>query len=367
MKDWYNGVEMEVDEIVKKAGYEFELHDTITEDGYILQLHRIPPKDDGHGKPVYIQHGLLCSSACWVTSGPKSLGFILHELGFDVWLGNFRGNAYGRRHTSLDPDYDKNFWRFTIHEHGIYDLPAGLKKCLAVTGRKSVSYIGHSMGTTSFLAMCSNNNNNQITDRINVAILLAPVVEPCNMSFPLKLVAPLAAHPLFAKSFESFGIQEFFPDWTVIKKIMTAPWLQSVYAVLLRYKFDPEATAIMKKVSNTFRTGRTSVYTLFHYSQMITKKSFLAYNWSAEEENVTRYQVCQPPKYHLELVKVPTVLFWSEKDAFASVADVVTLRNHLPDLRQVEKVKLCHIDYLWGETADTELYHPIGNVLQKFT
>ena len=59
----------------------------------------------------------------------------------------------------------------------------------------------------------------------------------------------------------------------------------------LRYKFDPEATAIMKKVSNTFRTGRTSVYTLFHYSQMITKKSFLAYNWSAEEENVTRFKM----------------------------------------------------------------------------
>ena len=28
-----------------------------------------------------------------------------------------------------------NFFRFTIHEHGIYDLPAGLKKCLAVTGK----------------------------------------------------------------------------------------------------------------------------------------------------------------------------------------------------------------------------------------
>ena len=26
-------------------------------------------------------------------------------------------------------------FRFTIHEHGIYDLPAGLKKCLAVTGK----------------------------------------------------------------------------------------------------------------------------------------------------------------------------------------------------------------------------------------
>ena len=32
----------------------------MTEDGYILQLHRLPPRADGHGSPVYLQHGLLC-------------------------------------------------------------------------------------------------------------------------------------------------------------------------------------------------------------------------------------------------------------------------------------------------------------------
>ena len=86
-------------------------------DGYIIQLHRIPARGGGGGGgggggvPVYLQHGLLCSSASWVTSGPASLGFVLSEAGYDVWLGNFRGNAYGRRHASLNPDLDKNFWK----------------------------------------------------------------------------------------------------------------------------------------------------------------------------------------------------------------------------------------------------------------
>lgn len=43
-----------------------------TSDGYLLTLHRIP----NPGKPViYLQHGVLSSSADWVVIGPqKALG-----------------------------------------------------------------------------------------------------------------------------------------------------------------------------------------------------------------------------------------------------------------------------------------------------
>ena len=127
----------------------------------------------------------------------------------------------------------------------------------------------------------------------------------------------------------------------------------------LRHKFDPAATYVMKMVSNTFRTGKTSIYTLLHYAQMVNQKSFAAYNWVVEEENLARYQINKPPNYVITEMDVPCALFWSERDNMASFADVKRLREELRNLKSVEKVDLSHIDYLWGENAHEELYQKI--------
>ncbi len=67
--------------MIAKQGYPVEQYTVTTEDCYILEIHRIPfGKNDepvaGEIRPVvYLQHGLLCSSADWVIAAPeKSLG-----------------------------------------------------------------------------------------------------------------------------------------------------------------------------------------------------------------------------------------------------------------------------------------------------
>ena len=66
------------------------------------------------------------SCSTWVVNLPdESLGFVLADLGYDVWLGNNRGNAYSREHVNYNVD-DKEFWDFSFHEMAIYDLPANV-------------------------------------------------------------------------------------------------------------------------------------------------------------------------------------------------------------------------------------------------
>jgi lysosomal acid lipase/cholesteryl ester hydrolase len=70
-----------------RHGYLAESHTLITDDGYILNIHRIPCGRSGCGsrarQPVFLQHGILASSADWVLSGPeKALGFLLADLGY---------------------------------------------------------------------------------------------------------------------------------------------------------------------------------------------------------------------------------------------------------------------------------------------
>jgi hypothetical protein len=59
-----------------KYGYPAEIHTVTTADNYILTIHRIPysPKSPAApNKPVvFLQHGILSSSADWIILGPES-------------------------------------------------------------------------------------------------------------------------------------------------------------------------------------------------------------------------------------------------------------------------------------------------------
>lgn len=91
-----------------------------------------------------MQHGFIDSADTWVVNNESlAPAFVLANEGFDVWLGNNRGNRYS--HRNLSPSVT-DFWNFTFQEMAMLDLPAAFRYIARVTGRK-IHYIGHSQGT----------------------------------------------------------------------------------------------------------------------------------------------------------------------------------------------------------------------------
>ena len=100
--------------MIRCHGYPAQTYEVTTDDGYILTMHRIAHGRSNAGdnfvRPVvFLQHGFLGSSIDFVIQHhSRSLGFILADNGYDVWMGNFRGNTYSRKHIILEPDNKRN-------------------------------------------------------------------------------------------------------------------------------------------------------------------------------------------------------------------------------------------------------------------
>jgi lysosomal acid lipase/cholesteryl ester hydrolase len=58
-------------------------------------------------------------------------------------MANTRGNTYSRRHKTLNPE-GLEFWRFSIDELALIDLPTQIDFILTTTGAESTAFVGHS-------------------------------------------------------------------------------------------------------------------------------------------------------------------------------------------------------------------------------
>jgi len=150
---------------------------------------------------------------------------LLCDEGYDVWMGNNRGNVYSRNHTALSPDRDAAFWDFTFEDMAAFDLPAEIRYVLEyriggsrVAGnasarrlalpRRSLGYIGHSEGAMQAFAGFTMADNAAEADAVALFGALAPSVFLSHVTSPI--VRGLA-HAYAAELAAWFGWRELLP------------------------------------------------------------------------------------------------------------------------------------------------------------
>lgn len=110
-----------------------------------------------------------------MNSEDKALAFMLAREGFDVWMGNNRGNWFSVNHTKYSPK-QKEFWDFDFEEMGLYDVPAEIDYILETSeSDKLAAYIGHSEGTTQMF-IGSSMKPDYFKEKVELFIGFAPIV-----------------------------------------------------------------------------------------------------------------------------------------------------------------------------------------------
>ncbi|XP_055901809.1 lipase 3-like [Eupeodes corollae] len=351
--------------LVEKHGYPFEEHEVQTSDGYILTMHRIPYSarvETPEPRPVvFLMHGILCSSSDWVLLGPENgLAYILSDAGYDVWMGNARGNTYSKRHATMIPLLP-SFWNFDWHEIGMNDLPAMIDYALYETNQEQLHYIGHSQGTTTFLVLTS--KNLKFKNRIRSAHLIAPVAFMDNMKSPLvKLGGPLFGDP--NSWVNIFGNTELMPNSKLLEELGQQTCIDSssyqtlcsnIIFLFAGFDHDNLNASLIPEIMATTPAG-ASTNQIIHYAQEYVSGYFREFDLGRG--------LFKPKKYPIEKIDVPIFLYYSENDYMASVVDVEKLMRKLKSKTLMRAYKVPdpnwnHLNFLWGLNIKEQVYNAV--------
>ncbi|XP_040310185.1 lipase member K isoform X3 [Herpailurus yagouaroundi] len=332
---------MNISQIISYWGYPYEEYDVVTKDGYVLGIYRIP---HGRGCPrktpkpvVYLQHGLIASASNWICNLPNnSLAFLLADIGYDVWLGNSRGNTWSRKHLKFSPK-SREFWAFSLDEMANYDLPATINFIAEKTGQERLYYVGHSQGTT--IAFIAFSTNPELAKRIKIFFALAPVITVKYTQSPMKKLTTLSRKVVKAL----FGDKMFYPhtffDQFIATKVCNRKLFRHLCSNFLftLSGFDPKNLNMSRlDVYLAQSSAGTSVQTMLHWAQLT------------------------PPLYNVTKMQVPTAVWSGGHDRVADLKDV---ENLLPQIPRLIYYKLIphynHVDFYLGQDAPQEIYQDL--------
>ncbi|CAK1549662.1 unnamed protein product [Leptosia nina] len=363
--------------LIRKYGYPCEIHRVYTEDKYVLEMHRVPYGKENsvrENRPVvFLQHGLLSSSAEFVLMRPdKGLAYLLAEAGYDVWMGNARGNTYSRKHASLQTT-SSAFWKFSWHEIGYYDLPAMIDYVIKETGVQKMQYVAFSQGTTAFWVMTS--TRPEYNDKFTAMHAMAPIAYVGNIRSPvIRALAP------FTNSLERIlkliGANEILPNGNLNKlageKLCVEEAITQSLCTNLLFLFCGFDAEQLNKTMLPVVMGHTpagaSARQFVHFGQLYKSNRFARFDhgWWSNRRN---YGSFRPPSYNLSAIRVPIFLHYADNDWLSSPKDVDKLFKEVKSVVGKYRVpldKFNHLDFVFANDAKTLIYDRIIRIMSQF-
>lgn len=345
-------------QIIQPSGYRCSEHTIQTKDGYLLAIQRVSSRAGDvtvqRGPPILLQHGLFMGGDAWfLNSEEESLGFILADHGFDVWVGNVRGTRWGHGHVSLSTK-DKEFWDWSWEELALYDLAEMIHYVNLVTSSK-VFVVGHSQGTIMSLAAFTQPD---IVEMVEAAALLCPISYLNHVSAPLvlemvnvhldQMILAMGIHQLNFRSDLGVHLLDSVCDGHIdCNNLLSSITGDNCCFNDSRVEFYLE-----------YEPHPSSSKNLNHLFQMIRRGTFAKYDYGMLK-NLKKYGHFQPPTFDLKDIpeSLPLWMGYGGNDALADVTDVKHTLKELsskPELLYLENYG--HIDFLLSVKAKKDVY-----------
>lgn len=362
-------------DLCRLYGYYAEEHVVQTGDGYLLGLHRLGWKkgeedervNSGPGsvqkKVVYLHHGLLMNSEVWacITEEHRNLPFQLVERGYDVWLGNNRGNKYSKKSTKHSPNSNE-FWDFSMDDFAFHDIPDSIAYILETTYQPSLSYIGFSQGTAQAFATLSIHPT--LNDKVDVFIALAPAMSPAGLYSSI-VDALVKASPQVLFLF--FGRRSILSSATMWQQILYRPIFTRLIDMSLSFLFNwsnKNMSTHQKLAAYPHLYSFTSTKSVVHWFQIMRTKSFQMYDDEVQRPLGGADRYYKVAKFPTRNIKTPIVLVYGGSD---SLVDIKVMLRELPrHTRAIEIKHFEHLDFLWADQVDKLVFPHVFSALDDY-
>jgi len=292
-----------------------------------------------------------------------SLPLVLAEAGYDVWLGNNRGNKYSHKHVHKKPTSEE-FWDYSLDDLARFDLPTMIDHVLAQTGAKSLTLIGFSQGTAQSFAYLSSHS---ASHKVNLFVALAPVSVPRGLANPL-VDSLIRARPDFI--FLLFGKKQLLPSTLFWRNFLPRATFVTMIDFALKFLFGWTTECLSeseKPLLYSHLYSHTSVKTVVQWFQMIQSSKFQMFDDYMASNSAESYSGYTLPQYQLGHIRTPVACFCGGRDTLPLTPMLVSAlpKDKLVMFHTEEKYE--HLDFMWAKDLSQTVFPKILGLMEKYS